>query len=199
MKFRFPFFIIDEDYRSDNASGLGVRTLSTTVEAEGMEVIGVTSYGDLSTFAQQQSRASTFALSIDDEEFDDAYPESVAAAIKNMRSFTCELRFRNTLLTALLQFNDDYDRNQPMWRILPAPCRPRPLGIPLLIPSERFNWSTAQYLQFARAFNAQFPGFEMLIHGLSEVSLPNRKRYHYVDCLKASTEAPSVNRLRPAA
>jgi hypothetical protein len=29
----------------------------------------VTSYGDLSQFAQQQSRASAFILSIDDEEF----------------------------------------------------------------------------------------------------------------------------------
>ena len=34
-----------------------------------MEVLGVTSYGDLSQFAQQQSRASAFILSIDDEEF----------------------------------------------------------------------------------------------------------------------------------
>ena len=95
MKFRFPIFIIDEDYRSDNASGLGVRALAAAIEAEGMEVIGVTSYGDLSSFAQQQSRASAFVLSIDDEEFDDAYPESVATTIKNLRSFIGELRFRN--------------------------------------------------------------------------------------------------------
>ena len=39
------------------------------IEEEGMEVLGVTSYGDLSSFAQQQSRASAFILSIDDEEF----------------------------------------------------------------------------------------------------------------------------------
>ena len=32
-------------------------------------MLGVTSYGDLSQFAQQQSRASAFILSIDDEEF----------------------------------------------------------------------------------------------------------------------------------
>ncbi|WP_314813118.1 class I tRNA ligase family protein [Bordetella pertussis] len=29
----------------------------------------------------------------------------------------------NTLLTALQQFKDDYDRNQPLWRILPEFCR----------------------------------------------------------------------------
>jgi arginine decarboxylase len=28
----------------------------------------------------------------------------------------------NTLLTALQQFKDDYDRNQPMWRVLPEFC-----------------------------------------------------------------------------
>lgn len=34
MKFRFPIFIIDEDYRSENASGLGIRALSAAIEAE---------------------------------------------------------------------------------------------------------------------------------------------------------------------
>ena len=29
----------------------------------------------------------------------------------------------NSLLTALQQFKDDYDRNQPMWRILPEFCQ----------------------------------------------------------------------------
>ena len=95
MKFRFPIFIIDEDYRSENASGLGIRALSAAIEAEGVEVIGVTSYGDLSSFAQQQSRASAFILSIDDEEFDVDSPEDVASAIKNLRAFIGELRFRN--------------------------------------------------------------------------------------------------------
>ena len=69
MKFRFPIVIIDEDFRSENASGLGIRALAAAIEKEGMEILGVTSYGDLSQFAQQQSRASAFILSIDDEEF----------------------------------------------------------------------------------------------------------------------------------
>ncbi len=69
MKFRFPIVIIDEDFRSENTSGLGIRALADAIEKEGMEVLGVTSYGDLSQFAQQQSRASAFILSIDDEEF----------------------------------------------------------------------------------------------------------------------------------
>ena len=32
----------------------------------------------------------------------------------------------NTLVTALQQFKDDYDRNQPMWRILPEFCQQQP-------------------------------------------------------------------------
>ena len=69
MKFRFPIVIIDEDFRSENTSGLGIRALADAIQGEGMEVLGVTSYGDLSQFAQQQSRVSAFILSIDDEEF----------------------------------------------------------------------------------------------------------------------------------
>ena len=79
MKFRFPIIIIDEDYRSENTSGLGIRALAQAIEAEGFEVLGVTSYGDLSQFAQQQSRASAFILSIDDEEF--SSPEAADKAI----------------------------------------------------------------------------------------------------------------------
>jgi arginine decarboxylase len=95
MKFRFPIIIIDEDFRSENASGLGIRALAAAIEAEGMEVLGVTSYGDLTSFAQQQSRASAFLLSIDDEEFGGGSQEETEAALKNLRAFVAEIRFRN--------------------------------------------------------------------------------------------------------
>src|SRR5271170_975289 len=68
MKFRFPVVIIDEDFRSENISGSGIRSLAEAIEGEGMEVLGLTSYGDLTSFAQQASRASCFILSIDDDE-----------------------------------------------------------------------------------------------------------------------------------
>ncbi|GMU72349.1 MAG: arginine/lysine/ornithine decarboxylase [Burkholderiales bacterium] len=93
MKFRFPVVIIDEDYRSENASGLGIRALARAIEAEGVEVLGVTSYGDLAQFAQQQSRASAFILSIDDEEFTPG-PE-LDPAVVNLRNFIREIRVRN--------------------------------------------------------------------------------------------------------
>ena len=68
MRFRFPIVIIDEDFRSENASGLGIRALAKAIEAEGVEILGVTSFSDVSSFAQQQSHASAFILSVDDEE-----------------------------------------------------------------------------------------------------------------------------------
>ena len=95
MKFRFPIVIIDEDFRSENTSGLGIRALAEALEKEGMEVLGVTSYGDLAQFAQQQSRASAFILSIDDEEFGAGSKEEVTHALRNLRAFVTEIRFRN--------------------------------------------------------------------------------------------------------
>jgi arginine decarboxylase len=94
MKFRFPIVIIDEDFRSENTSGLGIRALANAIEGEGMEVLGATSYGDLSQFAQQQSRASAFILSIDDEEFTTG-PE-LDPAVLNLRKFIEEIRFKNS-------------------------------------------------------------------------------------------------------
>jgi arginine/lysine/ornithine decarboxylase len=92
-RFHFPIVIIDEDYRSDNSSGLGIRALSAAIEKEGFEVVGTTSYGDLASFAQQQSRASAFILSIDDEEIVQG-PELGPAVLK-LREFIKEIRFRN--------------------------------------------------------------------------------------------------------
>jgi arginine decarboxylase len=93
LRFRFPIVIIDEDYRSENTSGLGIRALAEAIEKEGFEVLGATSYGDLSQFAQQQSRASAFILSIDDEELTPG-PEPVQA-VQNLRKFIQEIRFKN--------------------------------------------------------------------------------------------------------
>ena len=93
LRFRFPIVIIDEDYRSENTSGLGIRALAQAIEKEGFEVLGATSYGDLSQFAQQQSRASAFILSIDDEEFTPG-PE-LDPAVLNLRKFIKEIRFKN--------------------------------------------------------------------------------------------------------
>ncbi|GAB3626378.1 lysine decarboxylase [Pandoraea terrae] len=102
MKFRFPIVIIDEDFRSENISGSGIRSLAEAIEAEGMEVLGLTSYGDLTSFAQQASRASSFILSIDDDEFGTFSSESggegegeLALAIINLRAFVEEVRRRN--------------------------------------------------------------------------------------------------------
>ncbi|MDO9071704.1 MAG: Orn/Lys/Arg decarboxylase N-terminal domain-containing protein, partial [Rubrivivax sp.] len=93
LRFRFPIVIIDEDFRSENTSGFGIRALAQAIEKEGFEILGATSYGDLSQFAQQQSRASAFILSIDDNEFTTG-PELDPAEI-SLRKVIQEIRFKN--------------------------------------------------------------------------------------------------------
>jgi len=109
MKFRFPVAIIDEDFRSENSSGLGIRVLAKAIEAEGFEVLGVTSYGDLTSFAQQQSRASAFILSIDDEEIVEEKPE----AIEQLRKFVTEIRYRNEEIPIFLHGETRTSRHIP--------------------------------------------------------------------------------------
>jgi arginine decarboxylase len=111
MKFHFPVIVIDEDFRSENASGLGIRALAKAIEEEGIEVIGVTTYNDLSQFAQQQSRASAFILSIDDEEFTPG-PE-IDQAVLNLRAFIAEIRFRNSEIPIYLYGETKTSRHIP--------------------------------------------------------------------------------------
>ncbi|WP_197387067.1 arginine/lysine/ornithine decarboxylase [Ralstonia pseudosolanacearum] len=114
MKFRFPVIIIDEDFRSENISGSGIRALAQAIEEEGMEVTGLTSYGDLTSFAQQSSRASTFIVSIDDDEFinpDNDKPEP--EAVENLRSFVAEVRRRNADIPIFLYGETRTSRHLP--------------------------------------------------------------------------------------
>ena len=114
MKFRFPVIIIDEDFRSENISGSGIRALAQAIETEGMEVTGLTSYGDLTSFAQQSSRASTFIVSIDDDEFinpDSDKPEP--EAVENLRAFVAEVRRRNADIPIFLYGETRTSRHLP--------------------------------------------------------------------------------------
>ena len=109
MRFHFPIIIIDEDFRSENASGLGIRALADAIEKEGMDVLGVTSYGDLSSFAQQQSRASAFILSIDDEELANREKETIA----ELRAFVEEIRYKNAEIPIFLHGETRTSRHIP--------------------------------------------------------------------------------------
>ena len=109
MRFHFPVIIIDEDFRSENASGLGIRALADAIEKEGMEVLGVTSYGDLTSFAQQQSRASAFILSIDDEELA-LEPEET---LEELRAFVGEIRHKNAEIPIFLHGETRTSRHIP--------------------------------------------------------------------------------------
>ncbi len=93
MRFRFPIVIIDEDFRSENASGLGIRALAKAIEAEGVEILGVTTFSDVSSFAQQQSHASAFILSVDDEELAEGHANE--ETIAKLAAFVREIRRRN--------------------------------------------------------------------------------------------------------
>ncbi len=109
MRFHFPVIIIDEDFRSENASGLGIRALAEAMQKEGLEVLGVTSYGDLTSFAQQQSRASAFILSIDDEELA-LEPEETLA---ELRAFVGEIRHKNAEIPIFLHGETRTSRHIP--------------------------------------------------------------------------------------
>ena len=109
MRFHFPIIIIDEDFRSENASGLGIRALADAIEKEGMDVLGVTSYGDLSSFAQQQSRASAFILSVDDEELAHREKETIA----ELRAFVEEIRYKNAEIPIFLHGETRTSRHIP--------------------------------------------------------------------------------------
>lgn len=59
---------------------------------------------------------------------------------------------------------------------------PYPPGIPLIMPGERFTAETRSiidYLQFARTFDSQFPGFDADVHGLQRDGA-----CYTVDCIK---------------
>jgi arginine decarboxylase len=109
MRFHFPIIIIDEDFRSENASGLGIRALADAIEKEGRDVIGVTSYGDLTSFAQQQSRASAFILSVDDEELAMEEEETIA----ELRAFVEEIRYKNAEIPIFLHGETRTSRHIP--------------------------------------------------------------------------------------
>ncbi|AJP48120.1 lysine decarboxylase [Rugosibacter aromaticivorans] len=109
MRFHFPIIIIDEDFRSENASGLGIRALAEAIEKEGIDVLGVTSYGDLSSFAQQQSRASAFILSVDDEELANEGEETIA----ELRAFVEEIRYKNAEIPIFLHGETRTSRHIP--------------------------------------------------------------------------------------
>ena len=93
-RFHFPIVVIDEDFRSENVSGSGIRNLAEAISANGVEVVGYTSYVDLTSFAQQASRASGFILSIDDEEITHD-SETSDKAIDEIRQFIQAVRRSN--------------------------------------------------------------------------------------------------------
>ena len=113
MKFRFPVVVVDEDFRSENISGSGIRDLAEAIGKEGMEVVGYTSYGDLTAFAQQASRASCFIVSLDDEEIGEGTEEGASRALEVISSFITEVRKRNSDIPIFLYGETRTSRHIP--------------------------------------------------------------------------------------
>lgn len=113
MKLKFPVVVIDEDFRSENISGSGIRDLAQSIQQEGMEVLGLTSYGDLTSFAQQAARASCFILSIDDEEFIHPDPQGITKIIEEIRLFVKAVRRRNEDIPIFLYGETKTSRHIP--------------------------------------------------------------------------------------
>ncbi|MBK8892268.1 MAG: arginine/lysine/ornithine decarboxylase [Dechloromonas sp.] len=109
MRFHFPVIIIDENYRSENTYGLSIRALAAALERERLEVLGVTSFGDLTSFAQQQSRACAFILSIGDEELAVAPDQTLA----KLRAFVTAIRNRNAEIPIFLHGETRTSRHVP--------------------------------------------------------------------------------------
>ena len=100
MKYRFPIVIIDEDWKAESASGLGIRALAKAIEDQGYEVVGGFTYVDVTMVANQAARASAFVVSIDDEEISEDGAES--KAVKELRQFIVETRRRNVHIPVFL-------------------------------------------------------------------------------------------------
>jgi arginine decarboxylase len=100
MKYRFPIVIIDEDWKAESASGLGIRALAKAIEEQGYEVVGGFTYVDVTMVANQAARASAFVVSIDDEEINEDGAES--KAVQELRKFIVETRRRNVHIPVFL-------------------------------------------------------------------------------------------------
>ena len=72
-------------------------------------MLGVTSYGDLTSFAQQQSRASAFILSVDDEELLNHEEQTIA----ELRAFVEEIRYKNADIPIFLHGETRTSRHIP--------------------------------------------------------------------------------------
>ena len=70
MQFRhaFPIAIIDEDFESKHAAGLGMRQLANSIEKEGFRVVAGVSYEDARRLVHIFNSESCWLISVDGTE-----------------------------------------------------------------------------------------------------------------------------------
>ena len=105
MRFEFPVLILGEDVDARGDGRLGIRELARAIEAAGLQTLQVTSFGDVASFAQQQSRASAFVVSAGDDSREDHDEQ--------LRGFVKEIRFRNADIPIFLYGETRTSRHIP--------------------------------------------------------------------------------------
>ncbi|WNO08275.1 arginine/lysine/ornithine decarboxylase [Teredinibacter sp. KSP-S5-2] len=100
MRLQFPIIIIDEYFRSDCNSGLGIRLLASAIEHAGADVVRLTGLHDFAEHIQQTTRTSAFIVSLNDKQFADEHVEQTFSAL---RAFVQSIRSRDANVPIFLK------------------------------------------------------------------------------------------------
>jgi arginine decarboxylase len=92
MKFRFPIVIIDEDYRSENTSGLGIRALAQAIETEGFEVLGSPAMATCRSLPSSKAAPAPSSCRLTTRS---SPPARSWTPVLNLRNFIQEVRRKN--------------------------------------------------------------------------------------------------------
>jgi arginine decarboxylase len=111
MKFYFPIVIVSKDLGSDSYFDLELRAITQSIESEGFDVSSVKAYADLTQSTQQQSRASSFILSLDDSSLNN--PSDWELAVKDIHDFIFDIRKKNKNIPIYLCGKTKASRHMP--------------------------------------------------------------------------------------
>ena len=103
----FPVAIIDEDYESKSAAGIGMRQLAQAIEKEGLRVVAGVSYADAQRLVEVFNHESCWLVSVDGVEAGSSQwqiLEEVLAKKRRRRSERAPLRASCECLVADWQF-----------------------------------------------------------------------------------------------
>lgn len=100
MRLQFPIIIIDEYFRSDCNSGLGIRLLASAIEHAGGDVVRLTGLNNFCEHIQQITRTSAFIVSLNDKQFAE---ENINQTFFSLRAFVQSIRSRDANVPIFLK------------------------------------------------------------------------------------------------